>query len=695
MGGVGLSPDGRRAVCTVTTPDLANNRSSSALWLLDTQGRKAPRRLTTASGRHAQPAWSPRGDCIAFIGSRTQDGRSDDTPQLYLIAPDGGEARRASDVAAGIEAFRWMPGGRSLLFSAWVWPDLKGAAAQARRLKQFNQRRETGYATDDAHYRYWDHLHPMGRVLHLHRLDLKADGPGRSTDLFEGLPYELPRDETTPEPFDAHPDGQTVAFAHDPAAVKRSTNRHAIAEIDLATRRVRPLTHAPDWHFEAPRYAPDGRRLAALAAHTGLQHTQPSRPALIDRASRQPAWRALGTHWDHEASSALRWSADGRALYLTAEHEGRCPLWRCTPGDSGDGHFEAVDTHGWVQGFDIAGADAGEVRLTLADRARHPPQVFAAVGAAPPRRLERFNDRELRGVALGTTDVHTISGAQGDPVQVWLTFPPGADRRRRQPVAHVIHGGPYAAAGDSWSWRWNTHVLASRGLVLAQVNYHGSSGFGHAFKASIMGRLAQLEAQDLEAATDWLHTQPWCDPARVYATGGSYGGFLVAWLNGHADAGRYRAHVCHAGVFDRVATFAADSYASRAQDLGGWYWDDLPRVLAQSPHAAAAGMVTPTLVTHGARDYRVPDCNGLAYFHTLKAREIDARLLWFPDENHWVLKPANSRQWHQEFHAWLARHGSEGAKAGAARNASRRPGDASAAPRALRPQALGGLARKA
>lgn len=653
VGTVAASPDGLQAVCTVTHPDLEANRSSTALWCFDTRGRRAPRRLTTAPGRHAQPAWSPRGDRIAFIAQREQQGHKDQRPQLYLIAPDGGEAVRASDFAPGIEAFRWMPDGRSVLFSAWVWPQLRGAAAQARRWKQQAARLETGYATEQAHYRHWDHHHPMDRVLHLHRLDLAS---GRVTDLFEGTAYELPRDDTTPEPFDASPDGRHVAFCFDPAAEKVAGQRCVVAEMTLASRRVRRLADDALWHFECPRYAPDGSRLAVLAANTGRLHTLPARPALITRAQRGATWRPLGAHWDHEAASAPRWQADGQALYLTSEREGRCPLWRCSL-DEPEGRFEVHTTGGWVQGFDLGGAPGDEVVLTVADSQRHPPRLQASRGTSEPSRLDRFNDRVLAGVAFGNTEVLTLPGALGDPVQMWLTYPPGFDPKRRHPVMHVIHGGPYAASGDTWSWRWNAQLLASQGHVVAQVNYHGSSGFGHAFKHSIMGRLATLEQQDIEAGTDWLLRQRWADPRRLYATGGSYGGFLVAWINGHSVPGRYRAHICHAGVFDRVATFAADSWPQRRHDLGTWYWDDLAAVHAQSPHAHAATMATPTLVIHGALDYRVPDCNGLAYYNTLKARGVQARLLWFPDENHWVLKPRNAQQWHGEFFAWLQRHG--------------------------------------
>ena len=253
-----------------------------------------------------------------------------------------------------------------------------------------------------------------------------------------------------------------------------------------------------------------------------------------------------------------------------------------------------------------------------------------------------------------------FTGALGQPVQMWLTFPPGFNPRKKHPVNHVIHGGPFAASGQMFSQRWNAHVLASAGHVVVQVNYPGSSGCGEAFRHSLIGRQGELELQDIEAATDWLVQQPWVDTDRIVATGGSYGGFLVAWMNGHVPAwpeGRYRAYVCHAGVFDRVATFSADSWPTRPLDLQARYWEDMPRVLAQSPHAFAAQMATPTLVIHGAQDYRVPDCNGLAYYNTLKALGVPARLLWFADENHWILKPQNARQWTREFLAWLDTHG--------------------------------------
>ena len=642
IGSLALAPDGSQAVCSVTSYSMAKNQGTTALWLLPTE-RQTPRRLTRCGDKDGQPLWSPRGDAIAFIGRRDQQGAKDKTPQLYLIAPDGGEARRISDFAPGIESFKWLPDGRRIVFAAWVWPALKGAAAQLRQHKQFSERKESGYATSEAFYRHWDHAIPQGRVLHLLLLDVAS---GRVRDLFEGTPLELPRDAAGNEVYDVDPSGRRVAFVHDPAAVQQTGNRLALSEIDLRSRGVKPLLDDTAFDIGAPRYSPDGARIAVTAAHVGKHHMAPAQLALVDPGR---GWRVLNREWDRTLNAPLRWAADGASLFFSAEDRGRCHLWQ----QAVDGSEPRVAHEGgWVQGFDAAGG----VVAVAADSALHPVRVHARRGTSSALRLESFNDELLAQRTLGEVREVSIKGALGEAVQMWLTLPPRFDAKKKHAVQHVIHGGPHAAAGDTFGYRWNAHVFAAAGRVVAQLNYHGSSGFGFAFKHSLVGRQGELELQDLEAATDWLIAQRYTDKRRIFATGGSYGGFLVAWMNGHVAKRRYRAYVCHAGVFDRVATFSADSYATRPKDLAARYWDDMSRVLAQSPHAFAANMQTPTLVVHGAQDFRVPDCNGLAYYNTLKARGVDARLLWFPDENHWVLKPRNSKLWYAEFLNWLDAH---------------------------------------
>lgn len=638
-----LSPDGAQAVSAVARHSMEDNKTESTLWLLSTLGG-TPRALTSCGAKDGQPRWSPKGDRIAFVATRDQQGRKDETPQLYLIAPDGGEARRAGGVATGVDAFRWCPDGRRVVFVSWVWPALKGAKAQAKKLKEFKERKETGYVTSEAQYRYWDHQLPMERGAHLHLMDVDS---GRCRDLFEGTPWELSRAEPDANAFDVSPDGRSVVFAFDPAPVKRLENCFALAEMELRTGRVRVILQDAAWDFGAPRYSPRGDRIACVAQHRGLKHTMPDQLAVWDRET--GGWEVVSAEWDHEVHAPLHWEDDGLAVLFTAEQRGRQHLWRF---DLPDRRAEVVVPGGWVQGFDKA---AGTL-VTLADAVDHPPELTAHAPGVRPRRIEQFNRALMAGVATGRSEEITVRGALGDDVQVWLTYPPNFDPKKTWPLLQLIHGGPHTAFGDAWHFRWNVQAFAAQGYVVAAVNYHGSSSFGYAFKDSITHRWGELELQDVEAATTALLKKPWADPKRVFAAGGSYGGFMVAWMNGHVAPGRYRAYVCHAGCFDWTAMFADDAYTWHAKELGAWYWDDMARVHAQSPHAFAGAMQTPTLVVHGALDYRVPDQQGLAYYNTLKARDVDARLLWFPDENHWVLKPRNSRLWYGEFFAWLKRH---------------------------------------
>jgi dipeptidyl aminopeptidase/acylaminoacyl peptidase len=642
---VASSPDGSTAVCAVTSYSMEENKSSTNLWLLPTRAC-APKRLTSCGDKDGQPAWSPKGERIAFLAKREQEGRKDTERQLYVIDAAGGEAKRMSNFLPGIDGFKWMPDGERIVFLSWVWPDARGSRAQDRRHKAFAERKESAYVTSEAQYRHWDRNLPMGRVPHLLMLDLES---GRIRDLFEGTGYELPRADPCANHFDVASDGRRIAFAFDPSPRKRAVNPLAIGEIDLATLRVRVIARDAGWNFDAPRYSPDGATIACASANVRKRHTMPGRLTFLRRGK---GLRRVGEEWPLDIEGPLRWAPDGSAVLFAAQQQGHCHLWRY---DLRSDALSISAKGGWVQGFDVSGPVGAEAIVVAIDRALHPVQVHA-IGGGVPRRLEHFNNDTMAGLRLGETREVTLRGARGDEIQMFLTFPPGFDARRKHPVLQVIHGGPYAAAGDTFSYRWNTHVLASRGHVVAAVNYHGSSGFGFRFRDSIIGRQGQLEMQDIEAGTNWVLSQRWADANRVFASGGSYGGFLVAWMNGHIPRGRYRAYVCHAGVFDRVATFSADSYNQRPLDLGALFWENPARIAAQSPHAFAHQMETPTLVIHGLNDYRVPDTNGLAYYNTLQERGVASRLVWFPDENHWVLTPRNSRLWYGEFFDWLEAH---------------------------------------
>ncbi len=643
LGAPSLSPDGAHAVCALNRYSMDDNHARSALWLLSTLGGQ-PRALTQCGDKDGRPQWSPKGDLVAFVAQREQQGIKDVAPQLYVIAPDGGEARRVGSVATGVEAFAWFPDGKRIALISWVWPELRGMKAQGKAHKAFKERKESGYVTSQALYRHWDSNLPMGRVPHLLVMDVAS---GRLRDLFEGTGYELARADLDRHVFDISPDGRRIAFAFDGAEEKRAGNCFALAEIEVGSRRVHERVRDAGWDMATPRYSPGGDRIAFLASHQGQKHTMPMQLCVWERQSGE--WSVESAEWDHEVQAPLHWEDDGQALLFAAEQKGRRHLWRF---DLPERRAEVVVSGGTVQGFDKR---AGTL-VTLADAADHPARLHAHLPGEAPRRIESFNDKLMAGVAPSRQEERWFDGALGDAVQMWLTYPPGFDARKKYPLLQVIHGGPQAAAGDTWHYRWSSALFAAMGYVVCSVNYHGSSGFGYAFLDSITHRFGQLELQDLEAATESLLREPWADAGRVFAAGGSYGGYLVAWMNGHVAPGRYQAYVCHAGCFDWTAMFADDGYTWHEREFGAWYWDNPKLVNEQSALASAAHMATPTLVVHGALDYRVPDQQGLAYYNTLKARGVDARLLWFPDENHWVLKPRNSRLWYDEFFAWLKAH---------------------------------------
>jgi dipeptidyl aminopeptidase/acylaminoacyl peptidase len=645
-----LSPDGAQACVSVTSYDMKENKSRASLWLLSAFGGE-PRRLTSAGEKDGEPRWSPDGQWIAFVAKRPGAGDAkdgDEEPQVYLIAPDGGEARRLTDIATGAFGIKWFPDSRRIAFLSWVWPEVKGLGRLKKRYKEFKEDKVKAHVVEHSAYRFWDHWLSDGRVLHLFSVDI--DG-GRMRDLFAGSRYELVKADPSADSYDIAPDGGEIAFAFDPAEDKRFDHDHQIVALDIAKKRFRSLTAASHLNHESPRYSPDGRWLALMAQDQRKSPVAPHRLALIDRAG--GALKVLKSAWDGDMHAPLGWSADSSAVHFMAEEDARQHLFRWPIGARAP---SIAARGGTVMQFDVA----GEALVVVRNDMSTPPQVFWSAAGEDERRIDRFNDALMAKARMGEVREFRFKGHGGDEVQMWVVYPPDFDPRRRWPLLHNIHGGPHGIWGDNFHFRWNNQVFAAQGYVVCCVNFHGSSSFGQRFKSSIEHEFGKREIVDVEAGTDFMLKQGYIDSARLTAAGGSYGGYMVAWMNGHTD--RYKAYVCHAGCFDWVSLFSDDAWYWHPKELGAWYWDDMKRVEAQNPRARVKAMKTPTLVIHGLLDYRVPDSQGLAYYNSLKAKGVPARLVFFPDENHWILKPQNSRLWYREFFAWLARFVAPGGK---------------------------------
>jgi dipeptidyl aminopeptidase/acylaminoacyl peptidase len=237
---------------------------------------------------------------------------------------------------------------------------------------------------------------------------------------------------------------------------------------------------------------------------------------------------------------------------------------------------------------------------------------------------------------------------------MWLIFPPDFDPAKKWPLVQMVHGGPHSAVLNDFNFRWNPHLWAAQGYVVACVNFHGSTGFGREFTDSITGDLGTKPMTDILKATDWLCAQPYIDKDRLATAGASYGGYMMAWLNRHTD--RFKCYIDHAGVYNWHSMMASDIIKPRERSLGAPPWGDLTKIDAQSPQRFAANFKTPTLISHGEKDFRVPVTQGLEYYNTLRQKGVPTRLIYFPDENHWILKPQNSILWHKEVFAWLEKY---------------------------------------
>ena len=694
FGAPSLSPDGRWACVAVSSYSMAGNDSNAHLWMLATDG--SVQRQLTRGQKDGDPKWSPDGRWIAFTSKRTKsDGSAggsalEDETQLYLIAADGGEAMRITDLATGVSALRWFPDSKRLAFLSWVWPEERTVKAQAKRAKAERDDKVKAYVIEENHYRYWDHWLLRGRRAHIHvvtlspsTLDVGAPAEADVRDLFAGTAFHLPPQDPDASFFDISPDGTEIAFTHDFDPDPGAPTFTDLVLMDVEKGRWHSPTRTSGRSEEAPRYSPDGRWIAMLSLDLAKAHNEQARLALIRRSDH--ATVPLTFEWDRGIHGPAAWAHDSARLYFLAETEVATPIWTiavphadaAAPAPLRPGELLRGPHNGGVATDLSVGADGATLIYSRSSQ-MYPPSLFVSdAEGGSEHAIERFNAPILDRIELADARSVTIAGANQEPVQMWVVTPPGfvedsaadhahsgaadapSGKAKQWPLMHTIHGGPHTCSNDGWHWRWNMQLFAAQGYVVASVNYHGSTGWGQEFVGSITGDWGTRELADVEAGTEFLLSTGRIDPRRVVATGGSYGGYMVALMNGRATRKRYAAYVCHAGCYDWVSMMGSDGAFWFAKELGAFHWDDEARVLAQSPHHYAANFETPTLVIHGELDYRVPYYQGLAYYNTLRILKVPSRLVFFPDENHWILKPQNSKLWYHEFFAWLDRFAGE------------------------------------
>lgn len=635
-----ISPDGEIAVVSVSQYDAQSNATLTDLWRIPVAGGAAEP-LTSDPAAEKNPRFSPDGRYLAFVAQRDDD----EAPQLYVLPMTGGEARRLTDIPTGVEAPRWFNDGNRIAFVSSIWPDLVRWEDQAARLEERKEPKMTARVWDKAPISYWDHFLD-DRQPHIFWTDLSGREPTAVTRLSG---FHLPKSSYSDTSYDISPDGDEISFVADVDPSGVDPNLDLIATASCGCKPAVRLTADNPADDDTPRYSPDGRWLAYSAQSVKGFYADRRRLKLHSRTvNRDPI--DLSLDWDRSVGEPI-WRADSTALFSTIDDAATQRVYRFDlqrPGkptpitqQSSFGSLSIAKTPGLVP-----------TAVALRQSFSEPPTLVRLdLRSGRSDVLSSFNDAALSTVKMGRVENVTYAGSGDHPVQMWVIYPPGFDPQKKYPLFLLLHGGPHNAIQDAVQWRWNAQVFASWGYVVAWHNFHGSSGFGQTFADSINPDWVSKPYEDTLRAAQYFAAKDFIDPERMVAGGGSYGGFLASTLLGRPHP--FKALIAHAAVYNLYTQIGADYGGEKARFFE--FWQRPEEFARYSPHTQAANFNTPTLVIHGQNDLRVPVNHGFELFNTLQKRGVESKLVYYPDENHWILSPRNSLFWYQTVKNWITR----------------------------------------
>jgi len=635
-----LSPDGKWIVFTLRKTDLEANRGRTDIWMVGVDG-KGLRRLTSHPSSDWNPRWSKCGKKIWFLSDRS--GSS----QVWTIRVDGGEAEQFTDLPLDVGNLVVSPYGGYIAFTMDVFPDKGCPGCTKKKLDEIKNKKSSGILFEKVFIRHWDRWED-GRRSHLFVMECKKGG--KPIKLMKGMDADTPsKPFGGPEEITFTPDNKGIIFTArlDKGDEPWSTNFDLFyVPIDGSSKPVSITQDNEAWDT-MPVFSPDGKKLAYLAMERPGYESDRFR--IVIKSWPDGESTILTESWDRSPST-IAWSADGKTIYATASNLGQRSLFAI---DVKTGRVKTI-----VRDGTVGSIMPTKNRIIFGmDNLKSPVELYSVrKDGKDVKSITNINREKLLSVRMGDYEQFTFKGWNDEIVYCYVVKPVDFDPNKKYPVAFLIHGGPQGSFGNHFHYRWNPQAYAGAGYAAVMVDFHGSTGYGQKFCDSIRGDWGGKPLVDLKKGlSEAIERYKWMDGDRVAALGASFGGFMINWIAGNWPD-RFRCLVNHDGNLDeRFAYYATEELWFPEWDHQGTPWTNPEGYEKHNPVNYVKRWKTPMLVIHGAKDFRVVESQGMATFNALQRLGIPSQLLYFPDENHWVLKPHNSIQWHETVIKWLDR----------------------------------------
>jgi len=644
------SPDGKWVVFDAVDVDLQANTKISHLWIVPAAGGEA-RRLNQIATAEERPRFSPDGKRLIWTSKAT------DPTQIWMcnFTPESGgldgQPHQVTNISTGADGGIWTPDGNSIVFLSSVYPDAKDDAENKQRDDELGKSKVKAKIFTKLLYRHWNGYTDYKRS-HIFVVTAESDAsqPNTARDLTPGDHDVPPFNLGGQDMYAVSPDSQELAYTSNIDEVEAISTNNEIFLASMAGGTPKKISTSPG-NDNTPVYSPDGKHITWRSMARG--GFEADKESLIIYQRELGQMRNATADWDRSVGS-LAWTPDSKAIFFTAEDHGNAPVW-ALPLDAKQ-PSEVARLHADDLAFSKDGKSLFFSRVSIAapsEVARLDLSSWKGGAKVEPVAVTHVNDALLSQIELPALEPFTFKGAENADVEGFLIKPPGFDASKKYPLKFLIHGGPQGSWGNSWSYRWNGELFAANGYVVVMINFHGSTGYGQKFTDSISGDWGGKPYEDLMKGLDYVEkTYPFIDKTREAALGASYGGYMANWVLGHTD--RFKCIVSHDGVFNTESAYGTtEELWFNEWEFKGQPWKNRELYRKFSPHLFAEKFKTPTLVVHGQLDFRLDVSEGFQLFTTLQRLKVPSKMLYFPDEGHWVLKPQNSRLWWKTVNDWV------------------------------------------